>query len=184
MKYNYKEDSLDLLLRLRREIKKFNLNDFYHNKGLSDGAVCLITPKQMIMTDTFIKSKENPSYGTHEDTIDFIYKVLYARSPLPDSHDKSFNNWQDNIILDGNVVIQLCSNALSEIWIPNIMTEGQINYLEEFNNRIKQVINDDLDYFRENPIKFIVTNGTYSNMYENDIDEFIDSLKVDKEIRR
>jgi len=164
--------------RLLEEADTFDLEEFYLDKYASSGGVCLITNNQMIMTDCYIKQSKYSNYGMHIDTVDAMYKAIYGISG-----PKEFKNWQEKILEDGNILIQLCSLVPSLIWIPEEISENQKEFLTAFSNRVNQIVAFNRDYFKENPIIFecFIEKGQ-NILTENSIEEVIKNIKV-KEVK-
>lgn len=166
--------------RLLEEANSFDLEDFYLDKYPSSGGICMITKNQMIMTDCYIKLDRKSSYGVHRDTVDAIYKAIYGISG-PD-YDKK-RAWQDKILDDGNIVIQLCSRAPTLVWIPEEISQYQWELLSNFSNRINQIVAFNPHHFEENPILFdyYIRKGN-SSIAINNIEEILRFVEV-KEVK-
>lgn len=168
--------------RLLYQLDIFDLEDFYHNDGYSSGAVCLITKSQMIICDNYIRKDNNPTYDEHYDTVNEIYKIIYNKEISYSKVDENehFICWQDFVVDDGNILIQLCSDISSPLWLPDSINEKQLGFLEEFNKRIKIIVSKDINYFDCCPIVF--TQGEFEEeiTYTNSLDQLIAKLKNNK----
>ena len=179
------DGSIESQRLLINEMKKFNLDVFFHNKGLSSGAIVLITKNQMIITDTFIRDEKDPNYGSHYDSANEIYKVIFNKE-VKNDHNKEKNvNWQETIINDGNILIQLCSDASSLVWTPETIDDNQLHFLEELNKQIKIIIDNDNDYFNDRPIIFdYIENAKIEYTLFNSLDYIIEIKRKSNKIRR
>ena len=174
--------------KIATEIKKFNLDDFLHSKSGSTGGVGLITKNQMIITDTFAKLRKSSTYGSHIDSLIEIYKVIYGLKPMIINLNdpKKLVNWQEEVLKDGNILIQFCEPKTMEtlIWLPANIDNKQSEFLEILNQEIKNIIESDLEYFEENPV--ILTYDYQNEYYEekNSLNYLIEQLKKPKQKRR
>ena len=164
-------------LRLLEEADSFDLEDFYLGRCASSGGVCLITENQMLMTECYIKRSMNSSYGMHIDTVDDIYKAIYG---INDFKNVREGIWQDRVVGDGNILIQLCTNKFSNlIWLPEEITSEQFEMLKTFSNRINIIIRNHLEYFKENPLIFECRIGKENLLLTvNGIQDILESVKV------
>lgn len=111
-----------------RENANFNLESFYVD-GL-EGAVGVITKDKIIFANAVVN---------HYTALNSIYNLLYNNSDEMQNY-YSFNDdtyWQEEAVVLGNVVIQLCSNVSSTVWLPEDMNDYQKSEL----NRILDQIN-------------------------------------------
>ena len=174
------------ITKLMSEIQKFNLDDFLHSKAKSTGAIGLITKKQMIITDTFSKKNNKSNYGSHIDSIIEICKYIYGISPSIADRPEELINWQNEIINDGNILIQFCApNIMATIiWIPSYINTKQKEFLETLNEKIKYIVERDLEYYKDNSIIFACTyQGEYFEL-ENSLDDLIYAINNNRNKRR
>lgn len=174
--------------RIIKEIEKFDLDAFLHSRRDSTGAVGLITKNQMILTDTFIRSKVLPNYGSHIDAISLIYKAIYGPTPpiITTEDPKELYNWQEMITKDGNILIQFCEPLymISVIWLPDDISSKQLSYLENLNEEIKQIINKEPEYFREKQVIFAYTFQDEYIELKNNLDNLIYKIKENRNKKR
>lgn len=166
------------------EMEKFDLNKFFRSKGASSAAVILITKNQMIMTDTFVRNKHLPDYGNHYEAVKYIYNAIYGVNSTDFSLKyPNLGFWQDHIMADGNILIQLCEPlaASSLVWIPDNITKRQLEFLENFNNEVKKIVSENSKYFSVISLLF---DYKLKNKYKtqiNNIDELINKIKYGKQ---
>ena len=162
------------------EMKRFNLNDFFHAKGASSGAIILITANQMIAVDAFASSPASKQNGTHYETVKKIYNAIYGDESHSLSENANSNlTWQELINYDDNILIQLCDpkSLNSTIWLPHGCSEKQIEFLEKIDEKIKIIKKEDIDYFKENPIIFDCMIDGEELCTLSDLSDFIEALK-------
>ena len=110
-----------------RENADFNLESFF--TGELDGAVGVITKDKIIFANAEIN---------HYTAFNSIYNLLYNNSDdMKDYY--SFNDdtcWQEEAVSFGNVVLQLCSNVSSTVWLPEKMNDYQQSELNKILNQI------------------------------------------------
>lgn len=167
--------------RFLYQLDTFDLEKFYHCNECSLGAVCLITKNQIFLCDSYIKKNNKLACSEHYDTADEIYKVVYNRE-INYSVDENgqFICWQNQIVNDGNILIQLCSDMSSLLWVPESISEKQLDFLENFNKRIKNIVSKDMGYFEYYPIVFIQRGFEEDVEYTNSLDDLIEKLKNNK----
>lgn len=105
---------------LKEEIEFENNNfdyDNFYRKKLS-GAAIVITKDKIISTY---------SWMDHGATVLNIYNYLYDR----DSKEAEWNYplWQIEAVEEGNIIIQLCDDCSSPVWLPKGMNDYQYNTL-------------------------------------------------------
>ena len=162
--------------RLLEEADSFDLEDFYLDMGPSSGGVCLITENQMLMTDCYIKLSRGSSYGMHQDTVDDMYQAIYGIRGPEYSEEVM---WQDKIMDDGNVLIQLCSRKPSLVWVPEEISFSQFEMLESFSSRVECIVRNNLDYFEARPILFECCIGKGEPFFTaNSIREILERVRV------
>ncbi len=163
--------------KLLEEADSFDLEDFYHREGASDGAVCLITKNQMLMTDCYIKISPNNNYGMHFDTATEMYKAIYDK-------ELDMATWENEIRNDGNILIRLCSKAPTLLFLPNTIDSQQLEMFNNFVKRMEFIINHDTSYFRENPIEILYwnTNEIEPEVAINDFETILEEA-MKKEVK-
>ncbi len=129
---SYRNDSQN---RLKSEIEKFNLENFYTGKMDNDGGILLITPEQSIMTTCYAGT------GQHAQTVEEIYKVIYNDSQF-DIENRAEDIWQNKVLNDGNIVVQLVSDDSSIVWVPDKISKSQYEALKNFYNQVAKVSNN------------------------------------------
>lgn len=105
---------------LKEEIEFENSNfDFekFYSKKLNGGAV-VITKDKMISAYSWID---------HGATVLNIYNYLYDRDPK--DADWNCPLWQFAAVEEGNIIIQLCDDCSSPVWLPKGMNDYQYNTL-------------------------------------------------------
>lgn len=105
---------------LKEEIEFENSNfDFekFYSKKLNGGAV-VITKDKMISAYSWID---------HGATVLNIYNYLYDRDPK--DADWNCPLWQMAAVEEGNIIIQLCDDCSSPVWLPKGMNDYQYNTL-------------------------------------------------------
>ena len=177
-------DSIDVKQqRLSDEIEKFDLDEFLHNNGASDAAIGLITSEQTVFCDTYVREEDDIHVGNHQRTMGDIYETLFG-----DGEKILFPGdyiWQDKVLSDGNVVIQFVNDDITEsrtlIWLPDNIDEYQLEQLKDLNNQVKQIIDNDSDYFSQNPRIFSINYKNDIFEYTNNIDSLIEMLESDSQ---
>lgn len=165
-------------LRLKKEHLIFDLEKFMLNKGTSDGALLLITPSQILMTDCFVSAFEDDPFGCHLDVADYMYKAIYGESKLFEGGNPFI--WQELVMEDGNVCLQLCRSedmAISLVCVPEIISENQYNLLVEFNNRVKEIYVNNKNYFDNSPMGFVLYDSDNECDTLNNLDDILLVLK-------
>lgn len=115
---------------LKEEIEFENANfdyDKFYGKKLNGGAV-VITKDKMIRTYSWID---------HGATVLNIYNYLYDRDPK--DADWNCPLWQIAAIEEGNIIIQLCDDCSSPVWLPQGMNDYQYNTLMELVDHLSEV---------------------------------------------
>lgn len=156
--------------KLLSEADKFDLDDFYHNKGASSGAVCLITKNQMLMTDCYSKPNPDSRYGLHYDTANEMYSAIYGKK-------LDLNDWEKQIQKDGNILIRLSTLSSTIVYLPERITKNQAELLNNFVKRMNLIIKVDEAYFAKNPIE-VVYWDKINNVLESDINSFETVLNI------
>lgn len=152
--------------KVYEEMHKFDLKEFLKGKGASSGATAIITKNQMIIVDAFEIDPHTKDFGTHLETAKTIYKAIYGNKPyIVNSQIKPSDIWQKLITNDGNILIQLCDPKYfqSTLWLPEILSNKQINFLENIASQI-EALKEDFEFFQKNPVVF---NCMYSNQSYN-----------------
>lgn len=178
---NKKLDDLNNLsasqFRVKMQHSKFDLETFMnHYTSVSDAAVLLLTPSQVVTTNLFV----NNNYGdfcVHEDTLREIYNTIYVDFEKPKTQKKTL---QDSIMADGNIFMLLMNGpaAINIIGIPDVISVSQYNLLVDFNNKIKEMYENDKSYFDSFPMRFITYYGSDNyNENVNNIDAILVNLK-------
>lgn len=131
-----------------RENANFNLERFYVDE--LEGAVGVITKDKIIFASAAIN---------HYTALNYIYNFLYNNSDKVQEYC-SFNDdtyWQEEAVALGNVVIQLCSNVSSTVWLPEEMNDYQqseLNKILDQINTIRQKYNIPIDIEIDKPNNF------------------------------
>lgn len=115
---------------LKEEIEFENSNfdyDNFYSKKLS-GAAIVITKDQMINVYSLID---------HGLTVLNIYNYLYDRDPK--ESEWKYPIWQIEAIEEGNIIIQLCDDCSSPVWLPQGMNDYQYNTLMELVDHLSEV---------------------------------------------
>lgn len=133
----------EIFARIKEENNKFNLEQFYKNDTEYYAAVGVITPKQTIF---------HPVTGMHQQVIEKIYQQLYGQFFDYSSFAEMFNNWMNDALKKGNIIIKLCSEVPSLIYFPDTISPRQYKELEKFIQDIK-TINEKLN--RRNKVEFV-----------------------------
>ena len=121
------------------ENANFNLENFF--TGELDGAVGVITKDKIIFANAEVN---------HYTALNSIYNLLYNNSDKMKDY-YSFNDdtyWQEEAVTLGNIVIQLCSNASSTVWLPekiNDYQQTELNKILDQINTIRQKYNIPID---------------------------------------
>lgn len=105
---------------LKEEIEFENSNfdyDNFYSKKLS-GTAIVITKDQMINVYSLID---------HGSTVLNIYNYLYDRDPK--ESEWNYPIWQIEAVEEGNIIIQLCDDCSSPVWLPKGMNDYQYNTL-------------------------------------------------------
>lgn len=163
-----------LKLTVEKEHLNFDLEKFMKKEGASSGAVVLMTPKQIVATDCFVRRELDPTYGEHGFALEAISNAVYADYGV---YNTSYNLiWQAIALADGNIFMQLCTDCSSIIWIPEVISISQYNSLLLFNEKIKEIYSNNKEYFDLYPMAFI------SNLREdkedlNNIDTILEIAK-------
>lgn len=112
------------------ENERFDLEKFFVQD--LDGAVGVITKNKIIFASAMID---------HYKALNAIYNLLYNfSSEMKDYYSFSDNVcWQEEAVKFGNVIIQLCSNAYSSIWLPDELNIYQRQKLKEITDRINSI---------------------------------------------
>ena len=114
------------------ENNEFDLEKFYVNQ--LEGAICVITKNRTICANAVIN---------HYSALKAIYNLLY--NDLDQIHDYySFSDdscWQEEAVSYGNIVIQLCSDAFSSVWLSENLNDYQVKELENFFDAIETIRN-------------------------------------------
>lgn len=113
-----------------RENNEFDLEDFYVNE--LEGAICVITKDKTIFAN---------AVASHYNALNAIYNLLYNDSNQMDYYclsDEDDTFWQNEAVQYGNVIIQLCSNVSSTVWLPAELN----NYQKQELHLILEQIND------------------------------------------
>lgn len=125
---------------LKTEIEKFDLEKFFLKDGTDNTAVLLITPEQSIMTECFAgKTKEYGNSDQHAATVGEIYKVIYDDGQLSPEVQTDEEILGEKTQKDGNILIQLCQDSSSNIWLPKTINSFQYSALEKFCNEINAI---------------------------------------------
>lgn len=157
-------------IRLYFETKRFDIQMFFKTRSIKNAAVCLITKDLRYISHTIFGNKQ------HFDTAELMYRVYL------DKHLEENTYWQEEIVGDGNILIQLCSDCSSLIWIPETLTKKQIQHLEDLNNQIKNIVRTNLEYFTQNPILLDVIYQGKVIRFENEFDKLLENLEKQKPI--
>lgn len=167
----------DSQVELLGHMNMFDLEEFYLS-NIVGAAVCIITKNQMIMCETYVK-KAPSLYTTHFETANAIYKSIYDKNLKEREYRENDTIiWQQQINNDGNIVMQLCNkDYFNIICIPDDLSDEQIEMLDNFKNRINNIIYNNYEYFKENPITFKVYTGSDKFELTNSIDEVLESIK-------
>jgi len=155
--------------KIIKENQDFSLSGFFSGKTGYDGGILFISPKQAIMTDTFVKNNNATTYGDHSNAVKEIIRGI------TNDNDFNFNLssvWQRQVT-DYGICIQLCTTVSSLVWLPSTISQEQYDYLVEFNNKIKQIYNYNPSYFSNHPMIF-ETEDTFSI---NNIDDILVEAK-------
>lgn len=111
-----------------KENSQFNLENFYVN-GL-EGAICVVTKNQIIFANAVIN---------HCTSLNYVYNFLYNGLDDIEDYYSSDNCWQIKATAFGNIVIQLCSDVSSTVWLPEELNDYQQSQLNKILGQIKQV---------------------------------------------
>lgn len=177
------DDLDDRQLELTEHIDMFDLEDFYLTNGPSSSAVCIITKNQMILTETYIKSPGRNGYCTHFDTARLIYKAIYDVDIKEKEYSENGDTiiWQNRIINDGNIVMQLCTkDYINFIWLADDISSDQMEMFENFARRVDNIVNNNPEYFNENPIRFTVYTNDKTYETENSLGEILTDIMSKK----
>lgn len=169
--------------RIIEEMGKFNLEDFLcgNENGILSGLV-LITENQMIMVEAFVDEAVaktfsiNPKYGNHYIAATEIYKAIYEDGEER-IKDEGNRYWQSKVIKQGNILLELCAHAPSIIWVPETITETQLNNFIVINEAIKKCVRENQNYFERNPIIFDVIYEDVVDFINHNLDEVINNIE-------
>ena len=171
-------DLTESQFELLQYMDMFDLEEFYLS-GNADAAVCMITKNQMIMCEAYVK--KNPKlYGSHFETANVIYKAIYNKTLNEKEYRENGDTviWQNQINDDGNIIMQLCTkDYFNIICIPSDLTDEQLEMLDNFRKRINNIVYNNAEYFKENPIFFKVYTDLEKFDLTNSIDEAFESIK-------
>ncbi len=114
------------------ENNEFDLEKFYVNQ--LEGAICVITKNRTICANAVIN---------HYSALKAIYNLLYNDSDqIHDYYSFSDDScWQEEAVSYGNIVIQLCSDAFSSVWLSENLNDYQVKELENFFDAIETIRN-------------------------------------------
>ena len=112
------------------ENNEFDLENFYVNQ--LEGAVCVITKNKTICANAVIN---------HYSALKAIYNFLYNDlDQIQDYYSFSDDScWQEEAVSYGNIVIQLCSDASSSVWLSENLNDYQVKELESFFGAIETI---------------------------------------------
>lgn len=119
------KDAIDQ--EILRENANFDLEEFFTNQ--LEGAICIITKNRTIFANALIN---------HYTALNYIYNFLYNNSDQIKNYCVPSENvfWQEAGVAFGNIVIQLCSNVSSTVWLPEEITPYQQSELNKILNQI------------------------------------------------
>ncbi len=123
-KIEYKEE---LLQEIKEQNSNFNLEEFFLNGSSKDGAVIIITPKQTICCYSQIDH-----CSVAEKICRCIYDDFSGWEFDGGMIGEEFFSWQQQLLELNCVCLQLGANGDSFVWVPDVISEYQLEQLENF----------------------------------------------------
>lgn len=120
-----------LLKEIKRQNDEFDMAKFYlsQNGKNGGGAVQIITPSHKL---SCFANK------SHRLVVENIYRLIYS-----DFRGFKTGIWQEESCDKGNILLQLCSNGCSLVWVPKRITDFQFKSLS-FSYAMMQSLNYDV----------------------------------------
>lgn len=122
--------------------QRFNLIDFLLGESEVETAIGVITPKQSLFLECELVDTDHHAYNFQA-----LYNAIYdANSAILPYKNK--NTWQEFVMQDGNIAIQLTKFGDFYLWCPEKIDEYQLNSLDDINKQLKsiQIVNPSLGH--------------------------------------
>lgn len=113
--------------------ENFNLTNFLMGKTDIETAIGLITPNQILFVECELVDTDNHAYN-FQVLYDAIYNPSKVIIPI-----KNTSTWQEIVIEDSNIVIQLTKFGDLYIWCPETINEHQLSSLRKMNEELKLI---------------------------------------------
>lgn len=138
------EEPTDLQKRILELNENFEFNRFFSDLTDIETAIEVITPKQNLIIECELVDNDN-----HGCNCQALYDAIYDSkiNILPVRNNTS--TWQQNVMNDGNIVIQITKFGDFYIWCPENITDFQLSSLQELNERLKKIQYSDLQSFQQ-----------------------------------
>ena len=162
-------DRTTLINIVKKKSEKFNLDMFFRNKD-TVRATGIITEDTSLLLENFVALYNGPSWTEHVRTANALYLALY------DEELENESVWMDEITKDGNILLQFISFDYSFIWLPDTISDFQMQQLHILNDNIKSAYEKDKEFYEEYPMEFYTTIGEDTIYVTNNIDEIIETL--------
>ncbi len=120
--------------------QRFNLIDFLLGESEVETAIGVITPKQSLFLECELVDTDHHAYNFQA-----LYNAIYdANSAILPYKNK--NTWQEFVMQDGNIAIQLTKFGDFYLWCPEKIHLFQVQQLKKINEQLKsiQIINPGL----------------------------------------
>lgn len=77
--------------------------------------------------------------------------------------------------------MQLCTgDYLNFVWLPDDMSDSQVEMLENFARRVDSIVDSNSEYFDDNPISFVVYTNDSTYETNNSLDEVLNDITSKK----
>ena len=123
--------------------QKFSFVDFLMGCSEVETAIGIITPQQSLFLECELVDNDQHAYNFQA-----LYDAIYDSKPiiLP---FKSTKTWQELVMSDGNIAIQLTRFGDFYLWCPNTINSYQLNSLRKIHDKFKsiQIMNSGLFQF-------------------------------------
>ncbi len=111
----------------------FNLTDFLMGDSDIETAIGLITPSQALFLECKLVDTDNHAYN-FQALYDAIYDSKITIIPI-----KNIHTWQELVMGDGNIAIQLTKFGDLYIWCPKQITDFQMASLRKISECLKSI---------------------------------------------
>lgn len=113
--------------------QRFSLIDFLMGESEVETAIGVITPKQSLFLECELVDTDHHAYNFQA-----LYNAIYdANSTILPYKNK--NTWQEFVMQDGNIAIQLTKFGDFYLWCPEKIDEYQLNSLKEIDEQLKSM---------------------------------------------